>query len=44
MIKPSSLPDLLIGHASGHGHEGAVEHLGVVVHLDHFVACLESVL
>ena len=30
----SGLPDLLLGYADGRGHEGAVEHLGVLAHLD----------
>ncbi len=32
--------DLLLGHADGFGHEGAVEHLGVEAHLDSFIKCL----
>jgi hypothetical protein len=37
LTKPSGLTDLLVGHADGRGHEGAVAHLGVVAHLDYFV-------
>ncbi len=40
LTKPSGLTDLLVGHADGRGHEGAVAHLGVVAHLDYFVELL----
>jgi len=33
----SGLSDLLLRHANGLGHEGAVVHLGVVAHLGSFI-------
>jgi len=44
LTKSSDLPDLLVGHATGCSHEGTVEYLGMVAHLDHFVNYLEQVL
>jgi len=41
LTKPLGLPDLLVGHACGCSYEVAVEHLGLFVHLNHFVKCLE---
>jgi hypothetical protein len=32
--------DLLLGHAEGFGHKGAVAHLGIAAHLDSFIKCL----
>ncbi len=33
------LPDLLLGPATGLGHEGVVVHLGVIAHLVSFIEC-----
>ncbi len=44
LTKLSGLQELLVGHADGRGHEGAVEHLGEVAHLDHFAEFLGLVL
>jgi len=44
LTKLSGLPDLLLVHAIGRGHESAVEHLGIVAHLDSLSVEIASVL
>jgi hypothetical protein len=39
----SGLPDLLLGHADGLGHEGAVVHLAIVAHLGSFIIEFDNV-
>ncbi len=37
LAKLSNLPDALLVHADGRGHEGVVDHLCVVAHLGSFI-------